>query len=359
ADNRVCIDEISSAITRQKEILRALEQDKSDVRRDLNSIFDPMARVPLEISSNIFMRCLPMHQGPDSTTAPMVFLAVSNLWSNIALSTPSLWTTMRIQSPRAETFDELLVTWIQRARGLPMSVFVTRSLDERIQLSIKEHAPRLGNLRVSIETDLDLEHMGMATFSSLKTLLIDGAPMRRLDNLHLKTCLDVLQAAPGLVECDLINIDYERTYGSPPQPMTHSSLQHLRLGRPDYKFSEDSSSAGILPRLTLPALQTLIISNFDIAPEESISFLGRSSPPLLSLGMDTRTEGGRSLNLDACLRLVPGLADLHLSCSNADNSLKAILAPGQRVLPNLRSVTVCENGSFTDYETLVQPPLSF
>ncbi|KAJ7482835.1 hypothetical protein B0H11DRAFT_1627770, partial [Mycena galericulata] len=75
------IKEISSANTRQREVLR-----------DLNLIFDPMARLPVEISSDIFMRCL--HTGPappDPREVPMILLRICHSWRNLALSIPSLW----------------------------------------------------------------------------------------------------------------------------------------------------------------------------------------------------------------------------------------------------------------------------
>ncbi|KAJ7133518.1 hypothetical protein C8R44DRAFT_664068, partial [Mycena epipterygia] len=93
---RTHIADLSSAIHRQKQVLRDLEQKRSDVRRDLNSFLDPMARLPLEVSSDIFMHCLPTPSEPDPSAAPMVLLAVCRLWSHIALSTPSLWAVIHV-----------------------------------------------------------------------------------------------------------------------------------------------------------------------------------------------------------------------------------------------------------------------
>ncbi|KAJ7934670.1 hypothetical protein B0H13DRAFT_1482313, partial [Mycena leptocephala] len=85
------IEEISSLITRQKNVLRDLEKSRSHLRRQLNSTLDPIARLPLELSSDIFQRCLPMSSYPDPHYAPMLFLNVCHSWTEIALSTPSLW----------------------------------------------------------------------------------------------------------------------------------------------------------------------------------------------------------------------------------------------------------------------------
>ncbi|KAJ7860505.1 hypothetical protein B0H13DRAFT_1550229, partial [Mycena leptocephala] len=74
--------------------LTDLKKKQKDIRNQLNGILDPMTRLPLEISSNIFVRCLPDRldrcvASPD--VAPMLLLDVCRSWRKIALSTPSLW----------------------------------------------------------------------------------------------------------------------------------------------------------------------------------------------------------------------------------------------------------------------------
>ncbi|KAJ7080465.1 hypothetical protein C8R44DRAFT_824276 [Mycena epipterygia] len=65
---RTRIADLSSTIEHQKQILKDLENSRSDARRDLNSLLDPMARMPLEILSDIFMQCLPVTPRPDAST---------------------------------------------------------------------------------------------------------------------------------------------------------------------------------------------------------------------------------------------------------------------------------------------------
>ncbi|KAJ6590733.1 hypothetical protein DFH09DRAFT_870943, partial [Mycena vulgaris] len=84
------LEDLASAIAHHQEIIRDLEKTRTAVHRDLNAILDPMARLPLEISSDIFTRCLPAIPRADPLTAPMVLLKVCNSWSNIALSTSAL-----------------------------------------------------------------------------------------------------------------------------------------------------------------------------------------------------------------------------------------------------------------------------
>ncbi|KAJ6453154.1 hypothetical protein C8R45DRAFT_847260, partial [Mycena sanguinolenta] len=88
---RARIDELSRAIEHQKRILRNLEKLRSDVRCDLNATLDPMARLPFDISSDIFALCLPDAPRPHSDEAPIIFLNICRIWRDIATSTSSLW----------------------------------------------------------------------------------------------------------------------------------------------------------------------------------------------------------------------------------------------------------------------------
>ncbi|KAJ7699484.1 hypothetical protein B0H16DRAFT_1836234, partial [Mycena metata] len=87
------VSDLASAIEAHKEAINELERTKSAVQSQLNAILDPITRLPLEISSDIFLRCL--HHVSESTCntrkAPLLFMHVCHSWSNIALSTPSLW----------------------------------------------------------------------------------------------------------------------------------------------------------------------------------------------------------------------------------------------------------------------------
>ncbi|KAJ7666709.1 hypothetical protein DFH06DRAFT_984363, partial [Mycena polygramma] len=98
------IAKISADIDLQKEVLslRELEKSKSAAQRQLNAIRDPVARLPFELSSDIFLHCLPQQRKPDSCTAPMLLLSVCNTWTDIALSTPALWSTIHLDFPGAD-----------------------------------------------------------------------------------------------------------------------------------------------------------------------------------------------------------------------------------------------------------------
>jgi hypothetical protein len=124
---------------------RIEELGRNNVRRDPNPICDPMARVPLEISSDIFMWCLPDSPRPDSENFPMLSLRVCHLWSDIALATPSLWTTIHTEDGDAKNFDTLLEIWLNRAGSLPLSLSLCGDL-HRVMPLVKQHAHHVQNL---------------------------------------------------------------------------------------------------------------------------------------------------------------------------------------------------------------------
>ncbi|KAJ7453591.1 hypothetical protein B0H11DRAFT_1820259, partial [Mycena galericulata] len=90
------IKKLSTNIKRQKKILKDLEQSKSLVQRQLNAARDPVERLPLEISSEIFIQCLPSLLEPGAHHLPMILLNVCNAWTDIAISTPVLWEAIRV-----------------------------------------------------------------------------------------------------------------------------------------------------------------------------------------------------------------------------------------------------------------------
>ncbi|KAJ6558194.1 hypothetical protein B0H19DRAFT_1376676, partial [Mycena capillaripes] len=85
---RARIEKISTEIDLQKEVLKNLEREKTLAQRQLNNVLDPIALLPLEISSEIFLQSLPIFPQHGAVHPPgMLFLNVCNSWADIALST--------------------------------------------------------------------------------------------------------------------------------------------------------------------------------------------------------------------------------------------------------------------------------
>ncbi|KAJ7283327.1 hypothetical protein C8J57DRAFT_969623, partial [Mycena rebaudengoi] len=98
---RARLADISSNITRQRKVLEDLERSRTDTLHLLNTMLDPIARLPVEISSEIFVHCLPDsdYLRPSPTISPLLLLHICTAWANIARSTPALWDTIHVYSP--------------------------------------------------------------------------------------------------------------------------------------------------------------------------------------------------------------------------------------------------------------------
>ncbi|KAF7348076.1 F-box domain-containing protein [Mycena sanguinolenta] len=277
------IDELSLAIEHQKQILRDLEKSLSDARRELNAALDPMARLPLEISSEIFVQCLPCSPRPHPREAPTLFLNICRIWRDIATSIPSLWTSVHSGSG---TNAMTLNNWLQRARVLPLQVSLSGDLQPEVAIAVNQHASQLEVLKLEFQHLKDMS----SPFPSLAELTVIHTTIYLPKH---RQCVDILRSAAALVKCEFISkywwdaVEVEDSY--PPVPFTHSSLQNLQLGAGSKAFKSENA-AYMLEYLTLPVLRILSISDLDIMVSQFAAFLTRSSPPAEVLA-PWRSEG--------------------------------------------------------------------
>ncbi|KAJ7482938.1 hypothetical protein B0H11DRAFT_2193210 [Mycena galericulata] len=343
---RTRIDEFSSSISRQQKVLRDLENQRSAVQIEFNSVLDPVARLPLEISSDIFRRCLPTPPEFNPSQVPVIFLTICHSWSNIALSTPSLWTDISDRDVSMDKFLNLFEHWLKHARRSPLSLSLEASLHPRSSSNsrtvalVKQYAHQIQSLELCVHSGEDLERL-TAPFNILETLTLRTLLSEGSFSQTANECVEILRAAPRLVECSLININYAEdihTSSIISAPLTHHSLKHLRI-----------SSTIILQYFTLPALQSLAVLESDITPSNVLSFLNRSSPPLRSLHL----KGYHVADTVAdYLRIVPGLTDLCVDNRNMSAAILYTLAsPG--LAPNLRNLNIAGRPTRLHYERVL------
>ncbi|KAJ7482942.1 hypothetical protein B0H11DRAFT_1207982 [Mycena galericulata] len=309
-----------------------------------------MSRLPLEISSDIMLRCLPVTiPAADRHAAPMLFLNVCHAWSNVALSTPSLWVAMRAKTTMSDDFRKLMDLWVARARTRPLSLSLHGSMD-RMTPSLGTFLGRYLWRRVqTLELHLPFGNQLRrlrGPFPGLHALTIGKGESEDEDPRYSEdasNCVEMLSAAPNLVDCTLHGIYLESAFESDHSSVViHSNLKHLYLGGYHWDTKIWSSSAYILQYLTLPSLERLTISDCDIEFHDLLAFLSRSSPPLQSLCMvmpSAYFRGGDS-TLEEFLRLIPRITDLNLTFSTGDalaSLMRAICSP---LLPDLRNLVI-------------------
>ncbi|KAF7361681.1 F-box domain-containing protein [Mycena venus] len=329
-------EEVSSAIDVQNET-------QVNDRRELNAIHDPMAKLPFEISSDLFIRCLPDCPRTDPGHAPMIFLIVCHWWREIALATPSLWAAVVIRTSslhKVSQKQQLLQLWVQRAQMLPLTFSLHGSVDYPIQDLVKNvYASRVQNLELFIANAGHLRWITRNTpFCSLTKLTINAASDAkfRIDPSEL---LEILRAVPRLCDCTFENIDC--SYADNLESLTHTGLQHLHLGHHRSVVvgsgcSYHSNSTYPLFHATLPALESLRLARLNIRTGQFISF----SPLLQSLQM---ALDRRVLVVEA-FRLMPHLTDLELAIPVQRGFILSTflekLTSSPDFLPCLRNLTI-------------------
>ncbi|KAJ7924453.1 hypothetical protein B0H13DRAFT_1706754, partial [Mycena leptocephala] len=220
------IAQLSVDIEMQRELLRQLENSKISAQRQLNAIRDPVARLPLEISSEIFLRCLPpFRPTPGARSLPMLLLNVCSAWTHIALFTPALWASIDLEFPGVE----ILQLWLDRAQRRTLSISLRRSLGNGVSSILRKYAEQIKQLELYEENvdvaslSFDLPCLEILTFGSP-----DYDP-EDLYALSLPPIMGLLSLAPNLVECTFLNIAIDLSMATESK-MILPSLRCLKFG---------------------------------------------------------------------------------------------------------------------------------
>ncbi|KAF8198197.1 hypothetical protein K438DRAFT_701920 [Mycena galopus ATCC 62051] len=343
------IAKLSADIHLQKEVLQQLERAKSLAQRQLNAIRDPVARLPLEISSEIFVQCLPPHHlKPAAHTVPLLLLNVCNTWTDIALSTPALWTAIHLTFPQVQTLE----LWFRRAHNHPLSVSLQGSLDYNIASTLGRFSQQLKYLEIQGTTGF----RGLVELPCLEKLVIRVEPDDRgyYRAFSLAETMVLVRLAPNLVEC----IFHVRCFNHDTMDMV--VLPHLRfLSWGDSDIRDMNGDDGVLKCLSLPALDTLCLSFIHLSTANFSAFLRRSSPPLRTLLLGAECSYFSFVSLAECLRLVPSLTHLELhvgeQMSFMGDLVSALADSTSSFLPNLSTLKIehdCSSIEFLGQELL-------
>ncbi|KAK7049126.1 hypothetical protein R3P38DRAFT_1886112 [Favolaschia claudopus] len=357
------IDDLSSKIEAQRLVLNGLIDQRSQVQRQLNSFLDPMALLPLELQSKIFLHCLcPAEEDgiartPDPKAAPMLLLSVCQLWRDIALSTPELWNHLRMESSPSRANDSLFHgIWLKRSQSFPLALTLEGSsvLADDIQDLIDGCGDRVETLTLRLTTiPLRGSHILREPFPSLKKLNIEFTDVRGFD---IRDWMYILKTSPTLTHLTFSgSFSRRETKEDSTAPFLLPALRELHF--PDYRPNSRVNATRILKYITLPGLETLHIRcspNLADGSKELVAFLTRSSPPLRSLLVDSSTWLSDNSSIEY-LRIIPSLTDLTLMAKDLISVLE-ILARAPDFLPNLRDLA-CYPVSFlrpADYESVVR-----
>ncbi|KAJ7265402.1 hypothetical protein B0H12DRAFT_1068502 [Mycena haematopus] len=371
--------------------------DNVDLRaclaEQLDSVVYPVLTLPPEITSHIFLQCLPVvpnidsqsKAGPTSLQAPLLLLQICGIWRRLALSTPRLWVYLHLnlaeihEEMREIELKQFMADWFSRGGSCRLSFSIEGypGMDgfgsEAISAIIRLYAPRLQSICLKLEASQFRQLVGIGPFPILQNLLIalpfrgyeveenefwrleifSTAPqLRQLTYtegvtpsmfslpycaLSTVTCrglfsddfFDILKSA-DLLEEFTCSVYYNNVDSRlHPAPVTHNRLQLLRL--------TDYSSVSFIHLLHLPSLQDLSLHIMTRGNRDIISFLCHSA----SLRRFSATSQIPELSVE-WFSVMPGLTDIEVS--HASSSLLFDLfsrldrTQHEDFLPHLRSL---------------------
>ncbi|KAJ6605822.1 hypothetical protein B0H10DRAFT_2228873 [Mycena sp. CBHHK59/15] len=335
-------------------------------------IVHPIHTLPVELTSLIFVHCLPQKQFPNLLVAPLLLIRVCSAWRAIALRTPELWSCpffdlFHVPEARVTRKLRLLEYWVAHgaATAYPFTLLLHSTADVLVpalasqsarwrEIDVVLPAESLAALPPSLDLPL-LEHLALGCLQSVsptaRITSFSGAPRlsavsllgllpshvalpwTQLTTFHgqladLADGLCVLHRAPALRE---LRLTLRRvpppppTPAPPPIPLVHHTLCALVIHAP-------AASTALLAGLALPALRTLEL-DLDTPDRELPAFLARAP------GLRRLVFVG-ALPIDV-LRPLRALAHLELRDAGMHiHALLAALADDGAFLPRLTSVYV-------------------
>ncbi|KAJ7156544.1 hypothetical protein C8R43DRAFT_1106117 [Mycena crocata] len=249
--------------------LSLLRMEKQSIQARPDDLKYPVLTLPNEITSEIFLHFLPPYpECPPSSglLSPTLLTHICRKWREIALSTPTLWRAIWLDSDIQPDFGsrkQILESWLVRSCSCPISIKVFDSCD-----SVEEDI-----LQALIPHGLRWEHLEVD---------LDGAPLHIIDGLtpllrELKlnldgslSCLVSLKDAPLLRTvflndgattnmilpwAQLTSLTLDDVY---PKDCTPILLQTYNLVRCQLNIMRDWRHA-IEPDVKLPCLESLVL----------------------------------------------------------------------------------------------------
>ncbi|KAJ7113105.1 hypothetical protein C8R44DRAFT_797192 [Mycena epipterygia] len=123
------INALDSQITVLRNSIRRLTLERYDLKSLLNAYIYPVLTLPNELVSEIFFQSLssdtPSDRSPSGPRSPLFLGHICRKWREIALSTPSLWTTIELRLDDAATHERqlrLLELWLSRSGDCPLFI---------------------------------------------------------------------------------------------------------------------------------------------------------------------------------------------------------------------------------------------
>ncbi|KAJ6544181.1 hypothetical protein B0H19DRAFT_1169848 [Mycena capillaripes] len=312
-----------------------LEAERKIIQKRLRSLTYPVLSLPFDVTSEIFVHCLPDMQNSEpmfnfhQLPTPLLLSQICRAWRHVAFKTPTIWTIFRISvNDWPKLGSRRLAEWVDRAGSSPLSFILFRResfapiptspaillpilalsrqwrdvdlrlpymdfVTEEFQSGLRGRLPVLETLRITALADISTKTTTVTTFEqapNLRTVFLERLapalillPWKQLthfrgERFYGMDCLHVLRLAVSLVECKFAGVD---------QDIEQTALLSPHLGLKVLDLTGEAVCLDLLCVLTLPSLRQLRFTDIGTSQyhEEFVSFLSRSHPPLQHLSL--------------------------------------------------------------------------
>ncbi|KAJ7062301.1 hypothetical protein C8F01DRAFT_1137114 [Mycena amicta] len=160
------LHQLDSEIAELQKTMDKLVDERQLVHSDIEAhqaLLSPLRRVPIDVIREIFVACLPedRHCVMSAQEAPVLLGRICSSWRAIALSTPSLWSTIHIAEPWLSRYSpatsfpriatlfaarlEAATEWLSRSGSMPLSIsiFLGALYTHYPQQSVPDQTPLL------------------------------------------------------------------------------------------------------------------------------------------------------------------------------------------------------------------------
>ncbi|KAJ7797339.1 hypothetical protein B0H14DRAFT_60023 [Mycena olivaceomarginata] len=390
---RAQVSDLNSAISRQERILDDMRTRLQNLQNQLDSVAYPVLTLPPEMTSEIFIHCLPSKTYMDvvnTNEAPLLLTHVCRVWRQIAISTPALWATFGIEDMRGLLrLAEIAQTWFKRAQKCPLSVRLhgqppADDTFSSFMKTLRRHSGEMRSLELQLHVedfeDVNTHLLEGSVFTMLQKLSIDidntrknsdavvifnnvpllhevimiavtpsfaVLPWQQLtkftgEEYEVRECIEVIRLMPNLLECVFSAFEMDDGDATRFGTVSHPNMQHFTLSESTLYRPYRPFRTKILTVVIFPSLETLEISgtdNFDA--EELDSFLQRSSPPLRKLAVHP-FEGEVELQLSPPFMALIGLVELEIwrPARNFLSSFLTAFGCDPNLLPQLQNLAL-------------------
>ena len=340
-----------------------------DVKERANQHHDPLANLPVEISSHIFAiytEDVNSKFNPLSPVVerdgPLIFGAVSKFWRQVAFSTPHLWNTVNIHILSNDNLPmkvELTKEWLDRSRQLPLHFSLVHEGSNIVKSELiplfnvlQNVSPRWGTLVLGFSANLyttflgevicaptletlklaedsedeglfhlphtpSLKHLDLDISIPYSSISIDWSSLTTIkaNDILMEEYFDILRLSKGLQSFRLRGLIGYPDSDLPTTSLTHSALRELYLGPNDVATVDTSEVVTLLNLSTFPSLEKF---GYDSGSRNSFpnsaipSIFNRSRCRLTHFDLFGHLENGTTGDLISILSDLPTITHFKL-----------------------------------------------